>query len=290
MNLDEEIDALFALPPAEFTAARNTLVKRLRAEKRRDEADQVKSLRRPTVPAWAVNQVARAEPAALDQLIEAGAAVAAAQRRALSGVRDAGLREASAERRERIDEVWKVAAGLLRDAGVDPQQHRQPVAATLEAASLDDEAAEVVRRGRLSADLPAPSGFGAVAGFSLVPEASGAPADAEADDEAAENDADPGAARARAEQQLADAVSQAKAAQRRAEELQSKAAEARRAAVRTTDEAQRLEQRAAQVRESALRQTAEADALAADVEAAEAQAVEAEAEVARLQAVRNAAG
>lgn len=275
--MDDEIDELFALPPAEFTAARNALVKRLRAEKRREEAETVKALRRPTVAAWAVNQVARSDAAAVARLIEAGGAVAAAQRRALSGVRDTGLRKASGERRQRVDELWQLAAAILRDAGVDPQPHRPAVSATLEAASLDPEAAELVRRGRLSQDVPAPSGFGDVFGFSVVDaehEAAQGDETAPADDARAEASK----ARARAEQQLTEAAQHVKRAQRRVQDLQERAAEARRSAVRTAAEAERLERRAAQVRASADEENAAADELAAEATRAEQTVAELQAE------------
>ncbi|MGH3666099.1 MAG: hypothetical protein ACRDU8_08450 [Egibacteraceae bacterium] len=84
-------DALFDLPPGAFTAARDELVRRLRAEGDRQAAEQVRVLRRPTVAAWAVNQVARRAPERLRELLEAGDVVRRAQRRAVSGVRNAGL-------------------------------------------------------------------------------------------------------------------------------------------------------------------------------------------------------
>ena len=40
-KLEDEIDALFTLPLAEFTGVRNTLAARLKKEKRPDEADRV---------------------------------------------------------------------------------------------------------------------------------------------------------------------------------------------------------------------------------------------------------
>ena len=277
VRVDDPVDALFALPPSEFTAARNALVKQLRAAKRRDEAEAVKALKRPSVPAWAINQVARAQPEAIEQLISAGAAVGAAQRRALSGVRDSGLREASAQRRERIDQLWRLAADLLRDAGTEPFGHRQAIAATLEAASVDPAAAELVRKGRLSADLPAPSGFGDVAGFSLVPDEGpeGEQQDATQDDAAEHPTVEPDDTAAR--QALAEAEREAARARHRADELQDRASQARRTAVRSADEAERLERRAAQTRGRAEEETAAADELAATAQAASAEADEAEA-------------
>lgn len=263
--VDDPVDALFALPPSEFTAARNALVKQLRGEKRRDEAEAVKALKRPSVPAWALNQVARRDPDAIEAVIEAGAAVGTAQRRALSGVRDSGLREASQQRRERIDAVWQKAAAALREAGTQPATHRQTVAATLEAASVDPEAAQLVRDGRLSADLPAPSGFGDVAGFALVPQE--ADADAGQDASEAPQPEAPEDHDAAAREALAEAQRQLDAANRRAEELADRAADARRAAVRTADEAERAERRATQLRRRAGEEASTAEELAEQAEA-----------------------
>lgn len=276
----ETPDDLFRLPPSEFTAARDALAKRLRADGRRDEAAEVKSLRRPTVAAWALNQVARTEPEAVERLIAAGEDVAAAQRRALSGVREAGLRDASQQRRSRIDEVWKVAAGILQDAGVEPASHRQAIADTLEAASLDEAAADALRAGRLSKELPAPSGFGAVAGFTVVPsdDTEDAPPAAAPDEEDPEH---------AARQAIAEAQRIAAAADEDASEAEARAGDARQSALRTEAEAQRLQERARDVRARADRLAQEADDLADRAAAARAAADDA---ARRLRELQEAAG
>ena len=51
-SLDDEIDALYRLPLAEFVAARNALARRAG-----DRAAAVKGLARPATAAWAVNQL-----------------------------------------------------------------------------------------------------------------------------------------------------------------------------------------------------------------------------------------
>ena len=286
-DVADPVDALYALPPSQFTAARNALVKTLRAEKRRDEADAVKALKRPSVPAWALNQVARSSPDALQAVLDAGAAVVAAQRRALSGVRDAGLREASHQRREAIDAVFRLAGEVLRGAGAQPQTHRMAIAATLEAASVDAEAAARVTAGRLTNELPAPSGFGDVAGFSLVTDPPPAPTTPPAEDAPAggQADDDDAAARAAAAEAAQTAALQAAQARRRADELAERAAEARRQAVRTEAEAQRMEERAAQVRARADAAALAADDVAADAEAAARKADAAQAEATAAAAV-----
>jgi hypothetical protein len=267
----DELDELFTLPPSEFTAARDALAKRLRADGRAEEAAQVKKVRRPTVPAWAINQVARRHPDALAELIEAGSAVAAAQRKALSGVRDSGLRDASHRRRELIDQVWKAAAKLLRDAGVEPTPHRQAVADTLEAASLDEGAAAEVTAGRLSAQLPPPSGFGAVAGLSLVPSEAADEPQPEATEET-----DPDAEDRARREALAEAKRLVEEHERAAATLERRAGDARQAALRKTAEAERLDARARDVREKADALQAEAEQLTAQADEARAAAEDAE--------------
>ena len=57
MTRTDEIDALFALPLAELTAARNALASRLRKEERAAEAERVTAIPRRPATAWAVNQL-----------------------------------------------------------------------------------------------------------------------------------------------------------------------------------------------------------------------------------------
>ena len=71
-DLERELDDLFGLPAGEFTAARNDLAKRLKAAGETEQAENVRGLAKPTVPAWAVNQLARAEKSKVRRLLEAG--------------------------------------------------------------------------------------------------------------------------------------------------------------------------------------------------------------------------
>src|SRR4051812_17139068 len=60
-----DIDELYTVDPSEFVARRNALAKELRAAGDRDAAAEVSKLRRPTVVAAALNQLARRNPAGL---------------------------------------------------------------------------------------------------------------------------------------------------------------------------------------------------------------------------------
>jgi hypothetical protein len=230
-----DVDRFFGLPPEEFTAARDELAKRLAGEGRSEESRSVKSLRRPTVAAWAVNQLARRRPAELEELLKAGASLRRAQRKVLSGVRSADFREASEERRRMVTRLVRLAEEVLEEAGRGSAAAAEAVRSTLEAASLDDQAAELVRQGRLSKELPPPASFGAVEGLGLVP----APPEPEA---APKPRARRGAERQEEERRALRA--QRDDAAREAKDLADQAARARRAAIKAREAADRAEARA----------------------------------------------
>ena len=71
-DVHDEVDALFKLPLAEFTGARNTLGARLKKSGQGDEAARVKALAKPSISAWAVNQLYWHHREAFDQLIDSG--------------------------------------------------------------------------------------------------------------------------------------------------------------------------------------------------------------------------
>src|SRR6267143_1305780 len=71
-KLEDNVDALFRLPLAEFIAARKTLAARLKQVGRGKEADRVKALVKPSISAWAVNQLYWKHREAFDRLIASG--------------------------------------------------------------------------------------------------------------------------------------------------------------------------------------------------------------------------
>ena len=58
-ELDEIVRELYVLPPTDFVAARNELVRQARAAGSREIAERLQHLRRPTRSAWLVNLLAR---------------------------------------------------------------------------------------------------------------------------------------------------------------------------------------------------------------------------------------
>ena len=160
MAVEDEVDALYAADPDEFVEARQALVKRLRSAGDRERAAEVAKLRRPTAAAWAVNQLARRHPDDLAGLVELGQELHRAHERLLAGGRDDATVTSGRRRREAIADLVERAAGILADSGRAGDAHRDAIAATLDAASLDPDRAEDVVAGRLSKELDPPSGFG----------------------------------------------------------------------------------------------------------------------------------
>lgn len=147
-------DQLYAADPADFTDRRSDLVAQARAAGDQTAARTIGKLRRPTRGAWVVNQLARADPGAVDQLSRLGDDLRAAEK-ALDGGR---LRELSHARRELLGALTRQALG---DAGVadPPDALVQEVTGTLSAAVADPRVAAEVGRGQLAKAVQ-PGGFG----------------------------------------------------------------------------------------------------------------------------------
>jgi hypothetical protein len=160
-DLENEVDALFRLPLAEFTGARNALAAQLKKSGRGDEAARVKALAKPSISAWAVNQLYWNHREEFDQLIALGERFHKAQK---SG-KVAEMRTALDARREALTELSDLATSLLRDAGNNPAPdtiHR--ITTTLEGISAYASRADGPRPGRLTNDVD-PPGFESLAGF-----------------------------------------------------------------------------------------------------------------------------
>lgn len=137
-------DELYAVPPAEFIAARDA---RVRAEAGDKElAARIKTLRRPAPAAWVTNLLVRERRDDVEQLLELGAALRDAQ----AALDRAEITRLAKERRAVGLALARVGGQLAADAG-----HRvapavlDAVAATLDAGLADAEAADAIRTGRL---------------------------------------------------------------------------------------------------------------------------------------------
>ena len=162
-----ELDSIYGLPLNEFTAARNAAAKELAAEGDPEAAERVRSARKPTVAAWALNQLKRGEARRLNAFAKAVRGLEEAQRALIEeGDRDAFTKASDAHRRALealVDAALDAAAeaGSSRSAGLEDK-----VTSTLQAATSDPEVLELLRAGRLDRERVSSAGLEALPGSS----------------------------------------------------------------------------------------------------------------------------
>jgi hypothetical protein len=214
---------LYGLPLDRFIPERGALAKSLRAGGERDEAAEVAKLRKPSVAAWAVNQLVRTQGAEVKALFKAGDQLQRAQADLLAGKGDAArLRTATEREREPVDELTAAARGLLSSEGHElTPATLERVSDTLHAAALDEGARGEVQDGCLVRELRH-VGLGAFGELAATPaprrrESKGRAAESKATDKAAEKAAQKAEAeRSRALERANRAVETAQARRDRA--------------------------------------------------------------------------
>jgi chromosome segregation ATPase len=160
LTFEVALDELYGVAPDEFILVRARLEKELKAAGDADGAAALKRRRRPHLAAWACNQLARRDADGVAELFEVTGQVAAAQQAALDGGSGDELREATRERQQVLDSLVDSAVRMLNGAAPKPEQYRDNIVATLDAATMEAERSEELRAGRLTQPLLAPAGFG----------------------------------------------------------------------------------------------------------------------------------
>lgn len=153
----DPIDQLYQLPLDEFTAARNTL-----AKESGDNA--IKKLEKPTLPAWAVNQLYWRERKLWDEVVKTSVQVRTAYKNMLEG-KKADVRAAETFHAEAMRKAKDAIRGILEDAGNTASDAvMTPVTETLDALPTTDEP------GRLTRPLRR-TGFEALQGVTITAKA-----------------------------------------------------------------------------------------------------------------------
>jgi hypothetical protein len=154
-KLDEEIDRLFQLPLAEFTAARNTL-----AKSAGKDGSAIKALQKPPVAAWAVNQLYWKDREHYDALVDTAVQMRKAHTSVMEG-KNADLRVAGKMHEEALEAALKATVALMKGEGqpvTDATRHT--ILNTLRALPSNEPA------GRLT-DTLSPGGFEMLAGVAI---------------------------------------------------------------------------------------------------------------------------
>jgi hypothetical protein len=154
--IDRIADELYALPPADFVAARDTHARIATERGDKALAKQVSALRKPTASAWALNLLAREGASDLAEAVALGDELRTAQEE----LRGSALRQLGARRRAVLSALVRRVEGLAKDAGQPLGSDAvQQVRSTLTAALADAVLAARIKAGRLVKPVEL-SGFG----------------------------------------------------------------------------------------------------------------------------------
>jgi hypothetical protein len=156
-SLQAALDRLFAVPLEEFVAERTRLGRELKAGGERSAAEEIAALRKPTAAAWALNRVARDQPDAVEEWLEAAAALRDASMHPAEAGGD-GLRAAMAAHRAATARLTEVVRDDAQPGGRPLSEGMLDRVRTLLASvTADARLAERLRVGRVT-EGPAPTG------------------------------------------------------------------------------------------------------------------------------------
>ena len=113
VDLAAGIDRLYALPLEEFVAARNELARALKKDGEADAAAEIAALKKPTLVAWAVNQLAHTRRREVDLLLDAGKRLVDAQQASIAKGNRTELDTAQTSLRNAVRGLTDAAAGIL---------------------------------------------------------------------------------------------------------------------------------------------------------------------------------
>ena len=179
LDLHGEVDKLYQAPLADFTAARNALVTRIKAAHGADAAAHVKALAKPSIAAWTLNQLYWRHQAEFMALLMAGDALRLAQQQRLGGA-EVDPAPATRARQSALDTLLALATEILKEGGHAPSPDmRQRLLGSLDALAAYGTGSLAPKAGRLTEDVPAP-GFAALAGMAVPAPDADAPAPATA--------------------------------------------------------------------------------------------------------------
>ena len=157
-SVENEIDRLYQLPLSDFTAARNALAKEVGG----GDAARIRTLPKPPITAWAVNQLYWRHGDVWNDLIAAADNARKAHRAVLAG-RSGDVRAAGKVHEEAVERALKTTLALLASAdhpATDATKHA--IATTLRALPGDEPP------GRLTRALQ-PAGFEMLSGLPIAP-------------------------------------------------------------------------------------------------------------------------
>lgn len=156
-SYEEALDRLYAASPDEFVEIRKQLASQLKESGNDVDATRIKDAKKPTVAAWALNQLSRSNSAELKNLFDSNEKLAAAKGGKAS-------REAAGARHHAVAKLVEAAASLLEESGRSANATvREKITETLYAVATDEEARSLLQRGWLPKEVKS----GSLGGFEI---------------------------------------------------------------------------------------------------------------------------
>ena len=163
MDAEQALDELYAAAPEDFVSERTRLVKALKDDGLAEDAQLLAKLKKPSVAAWALNQLARQNRRDVDLLLDAGHRLREAQAGVLGGAEQQAFDDARKAEREAVARLTREAETLLRERGGASAATLNQVGESLRAAAISPGGRELLARGRFTQPVQAH-------GFELVAE------------------------------------------------------------------------------------------------------------------------
>ena len=157
-------EQLYGVPLEDFVSERNVLAKALKQAGKTEDAEVVAKLRKPPVPVWAVNQLARSRRKDVEKLVQS-----AERLRSAHGSSPTKFEAARKAEREALDALQKRAQELLAEAGRASDATLNKVRSTLQGAAARPETVDDLVAGTLAEEVE-PPGFEALAGIQIKPQ------------------------------------------------------------------------------------------------------------------------
>ena len=163
MDAEQALDELYAAAPEDFVSERTRLAKALKDEGLAEDAQLLAKLKKPSVAAWALNQLARQNRRDVDLLLDAGHRLREAQAGVLGGAEQQAFDDARKAEREAVARLTREAETLLHERGGASAATLNQVGESLRAAAISPGGRELLARGRFTQPVQAH-------GFELVAE------------------------------------------------------------------------------------------------------------------------
>lgn len=148
VDLEQAADELYGADLADFVQVRARLAKELRAAGKGADADALAKLRKPSVAAWTLNQLARRCRRDVDLLLDAGHRLREAQAGVMRGSGKASFERSRKTEQEALQRLLREAEGMLEARGNASANVLNQVRESLRTAAISTSGRELLARGR----------------------------------------------------------------------------------------------------------------------------------------------